>query len=168
MTQTRNYPSNFICMTMQAWISRKFSRDCSRILFIDLFFVFSFFLFLFSFFFFFLPLEHLGSCVSVLLHSYLYQWQIYWGAGCLHYTLPSALLCWPWPIQALSYEREWGPRSWHISVTITSSAALSSICWPALNHEKYLRVISLDLLVSRSEARLVSPRASISDYSFWE
>lgn len=164
MTQTRNYPSNLICMTMQAWISRKFSHDCSRILFINLFFGFAFF------FFFFLPSwTPWLMCVCFTPLTFIPMTDLLGSrAGCLHYTLSSALLCWPWPIQALSYEREWGPRSWHISVTITSSAALSSICWPALNHEKYLRVISLDLLVSRSEARLVSPRASISDYSFWE
>ena len=47
-----------------------------------------------------------------------------------------------WGIHVLSYEMERGSGSWHIFVPIRTAAALSSICWSDLNHEKHLMATS--------------------------
>lgn len=134
LREASDYFSNLIYMTLLAWVPREFSNVtaagfCWLICYLVLLV--------------FLPSWALWlMCVWFIPSSCLYKEQIYWGTGHLHYMLPLGVLCQPGTIHVLSCERERGPGSWHISVPISTAAALSSICWSALNHKKYLRATS--------------------------
>lgn len=64
MTQARNYPSNLICVTMLAWLSREFSN----VTLAGFYSWISHFVLLLFFF----PLEHLALHVSVLFPSHFF------------------------------------------------------------------------------------------------
>lgn len=139
MREASDYLSNLICVTLLAWIPSEFTdvtaaEFCWLICYLVLLLLF-------------LPSSTLWLMfVWFIPSSGLHKEQIYWGMRHFHYTLHLGLLCQPGTIHALSCEWERRPGSWHVSVPISTAAALSSICWSALTHKKYLRATSLDAL----------------------